>query len=357
MGTFDLHRVAERERAGPSADRAVSVEVHLDARAASLAPMLTSSLKALCGEHLRVLDGLAHDNDVAAVGQVAQQQFPYERSPLPVRTGAGEAVLVSFLPLRSPGAPYPVVEAWREQTAEVVPLLLDRSALVCAGERLLVSEAVLDVNQRLPDDADADALRALGWRPRSVEVVKALLAEGLKRPRRDFLFVPAMPGDAAAHVSSWLLSFDDGLIVPEIDQAAFDAIGLVHEVALGRLVQTFLDVQAAELEKRGFAVERVPMMPPTHLVRAQHRGESWVGRCSSPTNGVLLDAFGKRTAYLPRPSSEGFPEGYQEVLAHALDAWRARFTRAGYEVVFVDDEPVKARGGCLRQLVASFPAP
>ncbi len=341
MSTVDL-----AESAGPAPDRTAAVEVHLHPQAARLAPSLVESLKALCGDRLHVLDGVSSD-----------AAFPFDRAPLPIHSAHGPA-LVSFLSgTPSSLEPYPEVASWCGRPHEEVPLLLDRGALICAAERVLVSEVVLERNQRAPDGCDVEGLRARGWRPRSSEVVRALLAEGLNRPRRDFHFVPTMPGDADAHAASWLLALDGKLVVPEIEQAAFDAIGLAHELALGRLVQTFLDVQAAALEAKGFGVERLPMMPPTNLVRAQHRDESWIGRCSSPTGGVLLELCGQRKALLPRPSAEGFPVRYRAALGHALEVWRARFEQSGYEVLFIEDAPLIERGGSLRQLVASFPAP
>lgn len=331
--------------AGPMADRAPAVEVHVHPHVGQLAPVLFSSLQSLCGDRLKVLQELPSDA-VLVEG----------RAPFAVRAPHGPS-LVQCLSAVALDAAYPDVEAWEGQGRERLPLLLERESVVCTDARLLVSEAVLEENARAPKAAVAVALRALGWRPRPVEVVKALLAEGLKRARRDFVFLPPMPGDASPHLSAWLLPLDGGLVVPEIDQAAFDAIGLLHELALGRLVQTFLDVQAAELEAKGFVVERLPMMPPTHLVRDEQRGESWVGRCASPTTSVLLEVDGRRMAFLPRPSAEEFPESYRAVLHDAIEAWRAGFERHRYEVVFVDDGPVKERGGCLRQLVAAFPAP
>lgn len=329
------------EGVGPLPEGPTVAEVHVHRAADALVPGLLAALASSCGRALRVLSGSCDD------------VFLGDRAPLAVRRVDGGG-LVRFL---SPSGmePWSFLDDGPGPSESVVPLLLERGAILCTGERLLVSDAALERNQRPPDDGAGERLRALGWRPRSPEVVKALLAEGLGRPRRDFVFVPAMPGDATAHVCSWVLSLEEALVVPELDQEAFDAIGLVHEVALGRLVQTFLDVQAAALEERGFVVERLPMMPPTNLVRAQHRDESWLGVCSSPTGGVLLDVDGRRTALLPRPSAEGFPGAYRAALARALDAWRARFERAGFDVVFLDDEGVKARGGSLRRLVATFP--
>lgn len=330
---------------GPYPEAVTAAEVHVHAEVEHLAPRLLTTLRALAGGALRVVDELPPD-----------ALFLFDHAPLPVRTAEGGA-LIRFLSSARGGAPYPIPEAWRGGPTAPVPLLMGRGSLVCAGGRLLVSEAVLEQNQRSPDDVDREVLRALGFRPRAPEVVKALLAEGLGRPRRDFVFLPLMPGDAAAQVTSWLLPLGDVLVVPEIGQEAFEVIGLVHEVALGRLVQTFLDVRAAELQRRGFCVERLPMMPPTHLVRAPHREESWVGACSSPTSAVLLDIEGRRTALLPRASAAGFPDGYRAVLTRALEVWRARFTRAGFDVVFIDDGEVKERGGSLRRLVATFPSP
>lgn len=339
--------VALAEVGGPVPEGASTVELHVHAAADGIAPGLVSTLRRICGPALRVLDepGPASRGDFVFVG---------DRAPVLLRGPLG-GELVSFLSASVGPTPYVRVDAWTGCPTRVVPLLLERGAIVCTGERLLVSEAVLAQNQRPPCDVDRERLRAFGWFPRSPEVVKALLAEGLGRPRRDFLFVPAMPGDASAQVATWALALGERLIVPEIEQAAFDVIGLVHEVALGRLVQTFLDVQAAQLESRGFVVERLPMMPPTDLVRAPHREESWLGAFSSPTSAVLLELHGRRTALLPRPSSAGFSAGYEAVLSRVLEAWQRRFERAGFEVVFVDDTGVKARGGSLRRLVATFP--
>lgn len=326
---------------------ATAAEVHVHAAADRIVPGLIEALRRACGAALRVLE----EPDVE---ELERHVFVRDRAPLLVRRPQG-GELVSFLCPSRGRAPYPEVEAWSPGSSRVVPLLLERGAIVCTGEHLLVSEAVLEQNQRPPHEADRDRLRALGWLPRAPEVVKALLAEGLARPRRDFVFVPTMPGDAAGQVSTWALSLGDVLLIPEIDQAAFDVIGLVHEVGLGRLVQTFLDVQAAALQSRGFIVERLPMMPPTDLVRAQHREESWLGACSSPTSAVLLDVGGRRAALLPRPSAEGFSARYRAVLERTLDAWQRRFESAGFEVVFVDDAGVREHRGCLRRLVATFP--
>lgn len=158
-----------------------------------------------------------------------------------------------------------------------------------------------------------------------------------------------MPGDRARAPSTFLLGLPDGsALVPELEEEAFCAIGLVHERSLGRLVQTFLDVQVAELEQRDVRVHRLPMMAPVDLLRVRDRAESWVGTIVSPSQTLLVGA----RAFCPRVDDSRFADAYRALADAHRERWRAFFGERGRDVTFVDVGALAETGLNLRALRA-----
>jgi hypothetical protein len=163
-----------------------------------------------------------------------------------------------------------------------------------------------------------------------------------------------MPGDRQGAASSFVLALHDGTaVVPELEQGAFDAIGLVHERSLGRLVQTFLDVQVAELEQLGVAVQRLPMLAPVDLERVPDRPESWVGTFVSPAQTLLVGGAGDGRAFCPRLDESRFDEAYRALAESHRARWRALFEDKGYAVSFVDVGGLVPHTVGLRSLVVA----
>jgi hypothetical protein len=119
------------------------------------------------------------------------------------------------------------------------------------------------------------------------------------------------------------------------------------------LVQTFLDVQVADLESRDVEVRRLPMMPPVDLERVPERPESWSGTFVSPTDSLLLDVDGVAVAFCPLFDEERFPPGYRALAKDQRARWRAMFTGSGREVVFVDVAALTRRDADLRSLLGN----
>jgi len=169
----------------------------------------------------------------------------------------------------------------------------------------------------------------------------------------DAILLPPMPGDRQRSPTTFLLGLEGRTaLVPELEQDAFDAIGLVHERSLGRLVQTFLDVQVADLEARDLEVRRLPMMPPVDLERVPERPESWVGTFISPTDSLLVDIDDASLAFCPSFDEERFPATYRELAKAQRSRWRELFEVEGREVIFVDVGALTRRGSGLLSLVA-----
>ena len=157
--------------------------------------------------------------------------------------------------------------------------------------------------------------------------------------------LPVAPGDGRGRLSTWMRPVPGGALVPELMQSGFDVIGLQHEVGLGRLIQTFFDVETTRLQARGVRVTRIPMLPPTDLVRDVQRPESWIAEYTSPTESVLVTHAGGMTAFLPCRALERFPARYG---AAAVDIQRAQsrvFEDLGIATKFVQVDSILDEGG------------
>jgi len=191
-------------------------------------------------------------------------------------------------------------------------------------------------------------------RPPVDEALRALVAPS----PRALVELPAMPGDRARRADAIVLPRDGAhVVVPEVDEGAFEVVKLPHEVALGRLVQTFLDVRAAALASRGLTVSRLPTMPPVYLEKDADRAEGWVGTWLSPTQALTGSVGDKPFAILPRFMSEEFPRLYRGVYGTHLARWSAFFAREGFTVHTVDVELLVRSFRPLCRLARVLPAP
>jgi hypothetical protein len=214
-------------------------------------------------------------------------------------------------------------------------MVLDASAAELAPDVI----KALGARARLSDELNVADLRAGGRR----------LVTGPRAQDDDVSLAP-MPGSRDTSARAFVLPLGDGVLVPELEESAFEAIGLVHERALGRLVQTFLDVQVAELEQAGVDVARLPMMPPVDLERVEERAESWLGTFVSPADALLLTDGARQLAFLPRLDDERFPAAYRDIAAVQRERWSEFFRARGREVVFIDVTALALAGRSLRSL-------
>lgn len=218
-------------------------------------------------------------------------------------------------------------------------------ALVSALHALDGVEVVSDASQTLSVVHDDTVHSRVAFGDRGWAV--AHRAEGAEQP------LPAIPGDVTARLSTWLRAVPGGLLVPEIAEAGFEVIGLQHELGLGRLVQTFLDVEAARLSSRGAVVHRIPMLPPTDLVRDAKRPEAWTATFVTPTQSLLLQTSDGVVAILPQRSLERFPATYARRALDCRDEQKAAFASMGMRAVFVDEAPIFDAGGLLSVVAGS----
>jgi len=168
--------------------------------------------------------------------------------------------------------------------------------------------------------------------------------------------LPPLPGDGEMCIDAYLLPLDEHrVVVPEIDDGAFEIVKLAHEVALGRLVQTFLDLRAAELGSRGFVVVRLPAMPPIYLQRTTTRAEGWTGTFLSPTQALVAVVENQRLVVLPRFQSEEFPLLYRGVFGTHLARWTTFFESEGFVVKNVDVELLVQQFRPLSRLAVVVP--
>ena len=182
------------------------------------------------------------------------------------------------------------------------------------------------------------------------------LAEALEIDPTRVQVLPRMPGEASGHLDVYLLALPrDRVVIPEIPEAALAAIGYAHEVAVGRLVQTFLDERAEALAAQGLLVDRLPMMPPIHLKAARDRPEGWAGVAVSPTNTPLLHIGDKKIAFIPAYPSAGFGEAYRAQAEANMATWSAYFEQLGYSTQLVDATGVVDAGGNLTRVYVAEP--
>jgi hypothetical protein len=168
--------------------------------------------------------------------------------------------------------------------------------------------------------------------------------------------LPPLPSDAELSIDAYLLALDDErVVVPEIDESAFEVVKLAHEVALGRLVQTFLDMRAAELDAMGLVVVRLPAMPPIYLQRTTTRAEGWTGTFLTPTQALVAVVEEKRLVVLPRFQSEPFPLLYRGVFGRHLARWTTFFESEGYVVKTIDAELLVQKFRPLNRLAVVVP--
>lgn len=188
-------------------------------------------------------------------------------------------------------------------------------------------------------------------------VVDDALRSLVSPPPRAIVELPPMPGDHARRADAIVLPRDaTHVVVPEVDEDAFEVVKLAHEVALGRLVQTFLDLQAAALAARGLAVSRLPTMPPIYLEKDLERPEGWAGIWLSPTQALTGCVEDRPFAILPRFLSEEFPRLYRGVYGTHLARWSSFFAREGFAVHTVDVELLVRSFRPLCRLARVLPA-
>jgi hypothetical protein len=289
----------------------MSARVFVHPRARRLAGELVSALEASGVE--------------IALGDIEGDDAVWTRDYTPMRPRDGRAPPVAF-------APQGERAQWlRGMGARVVDLPLRAGQLFETDERLFVAAGVLD------------------------EAGRALLGAAFGRPTSEVAELEPLPAERTGALDAFLSSLPGGeVVVPELDQSAFDAIGLVHEVALGRLVQTALDVRASDVAPADRSL-RLPMVPPLDLERADDRPESWLGVTYSPTQGVWWTAGDMKVCVLPTFDASRFPEPYRQTRAEYESAWRSAFEERGYEVLFCDAEPAVREGGSLRRLIGFAP--
>lgn len=218
-------------------------------------------------------------------------------------------------------------------------------ALVSALRALDGVEVVADASETLSvvhDDTvhSRVSLDGKGW---AVEH----RAEGAEQP------LPPIPGDATARLSTWLRAVPGALLVPEIDESGFEVIGLQHELGLGRLVQTFLDVEAARLASRGAVVHRIPMLPPTDLLRDSKRSEAWTGTFVTPTQSLLIQTASGVVVFLPQRPLDRFPATYARRALDCREAQKDVLAGLGFRAEFVDEAPIFDAGGLLSVVAGS----
>lgn len=238
-----------------------------------------------------------------------------------------------------------------------LPLLLDGGSLLLTEQVAFVSEAAVANNRVWPRDKEARArLERGGFQPGSADEVREKVAAALGCASEQVRLLPPMPGELSGHLTTWLRALPGGrLVVPELTEEAFEEIAYAHEVGIGRLVQTFLDVQSADLEHQGFEVVRLPMLPPVDLDRVD-RPEGWAGRVHSATSAAAFDIGGEKAVFLPTFQTDVFPAGYVALKNRILDEWKAFYEDLGFAAHLVDATGAAQAGGSLPRLVGALPA-
>jgi len=237
-----------------------------------------------------------------------------------------------------------------------LPILHENGNLVVAGRYVFLSEVVVDDNEQT---WTSPHLLREGYRPRTREDLKRLLALRFHRRPDEIVFVPPMPYEATGHVDLFLLPLDDHTVV----------IPQIHEVpdtpfvrsSVSRVVQVFLDEQAEMLASLGLRVLRLPMVAPTvHDTEDVSREPRSLDEpldlvVYSPANSLLVNRGGQRHVFVPTFAELALPPLDAPRAAAYVRAWRTAFVAEGWQPQLVDASELAGHLGLLRCVTASVP--
>ena len=325
-------------------DFTVSRALVLHPEARRLAPKLVDDLVASCGDAIRMLP------------ERRRSPWVQDYCPLIVRGRSGQLTQLTFLSPRADESRF----FFEDLEATVTPLkLIMRGGGIClSGDHVFVSRALAENNRVWPRDAKlVERYQANGFAPRTLEEVVGLLSDTLDVNGSCIRLINPMPGERTGHLTPIIRPLPDGRIVlPELREDAFDQIGFAHEIGIGRLAQTYLDVQAAELEQLGHRVVRLPMLPPIDLSKTPTRPEGWVGHVHSTAEAALVITNDVQRAYLPSFDDRTFPEGYRKLKAEILEVSQDFYADNGFEPLVIDSTDVARAGGAVPRLIGRVPA-
>jgi hypothetical protein len=322
--------------------RSQALLLHPDARA--LAPAMVDDLIASCGDAVRLLP------------EGSRRPWVQDYCPLIVRADDGRLKQLTFISPHAGESRF----FFEDLDADVVPLrLIMRGGGIClCGDNVFISRALADQNRVWPRGDEArERYRRGQFEPRTLEQVVGVFGDALDVDGAHIQLIAPMPGERTGHLTPVMRPLPDGrVVVPELTEEAFAQISYAHEIGVGRLVQTYLDVKAAELEGLGRTVVRLPMLPPIDLSRTPERPEGWVGDVHSTAAAALVAVGDVRRAYLPTFDDDAFPPGYKKLKAELLEACHGFYAEAGFEPILVDATAVAREGGSLPRLIGTVPA-
>ncbi len=337
--------------AGPVPDYAPMMAVVSHERLDELAPALRPSLSQHLGgahrsrDHVWV-DAEREDDDSTV--------WMRDYQPVYVRQPDGSIIAYRYLaenPNRQGYAP-------PGQGTHRLPIIHENGNLVVAGRFVFLSEAVVEDNEQ---PWHSPHLLREGYRPRSREDLRSLLARRFFRRPEEIVFVPPMPFEATGHVDLFLLPLDDKtVVIPQIHEVP--AAPYVRS-AVARVVQVFLDEQADALAALGLRVLRLPMIAPTvhdydDFSREPRNLDEPIDLVVySPANSLLVNQGAKRQIFVPTFAELALPPADAPRAAAYVRAWRTAFQAEGWQPQLVDASELAGHLGLFRCVTASVPKP
>jgi len=217
-------------------------------------------------------------------------------------------------------------------------LVLEHGNLVVAGERVFLTERVLDDN---------------GGKGAGEAGVIARLATVLDRPAADIIILPQLPGESTGHIDLFLLPVaDDTVLVPRILPEALEGLS-ESEWLIGHTAANFLDAQSERLAGMGLKVKRLSMLPPRIMPSVDSSGEDAV--FFSPANALLLNIQGRRTVLLPDLHPSALRASHRRLFQQYRKQWAGTFQGLGWKPVFADATELARYLGFFRCLTAVVP--